>query len=212
MIVGRLLQRAAEQMRERLGGAVAGGVLPQARVVRRHRRSTRGRRSSSGTTSAISGDAYGSYGWGCNVVELEVDPDTWQVTPTQGHGGRRDRQGDSSGDGGRPDRRRHGAGPRLRAARRGRDARRAHGQRALTNYIIPTPPDTPPIETRHSRAAVQARSVRRERRRRDADRRAGAGGGQRAAARRLRRARDSGDAGAADDALQRSKRAPAAHA
>ena len=27
------------------------------------------------------GDAYGSYGWACDVVEVEVDRDTWQVTP-----------------------------------------------------------------------------------------------------------------------------------
>ena len=29
------------------------------------------------------GDAYGSYGWGCNVVELEVDRATWEVRPTK---------------------------------------------------------------------------------------------------------------------------------
>src|SRR5438093_1375703 len=29
------------------------------------------------------GDAYGSYGWACDVVELEVDRDTWQVTPVK---------------------------------------------------------------------------------------------------------------------------------
>ena len=78
-----------------------------------------------------------------------------------------------------------------------RDGRMANAQ--LTNYIIPTPPDTPPIDTVHPRAAVQARALRRQGRRRDADRRSGAGGRQRAAARRLRHARDSRDAGAVDD-------------
>ena len=74
MVVGRLLQRAAQQMRERLGGESPAGVLPQARPVRGDHAVRDGRRDSSGTTIAISGDAYGSYGWGCNVVELEVDP------------------------------------------------------------------------------------------------------------------------------------------
>ena len=27
------------------------------------------------------GDAYGSFAWGCNVVEVEVDPVTFEVTP-----------------------------------------------------------------------------------------------------------------------------------
>ena len=49
---------------------------------------------------------------------------------------------------------------------------------------------------------VPARAVRREGRRRDADRRPGAGGRQRAAARRLRPARDSRDAGEDDGAMQ----------
>src|SRR5439155_17144073 len=26
------------------------------------------------------GDAYGTYGWACDVVEVEVDPVTWQAT------------------------------------------------------------------------------------------------------------------------------------
>jgi len=29
------------------------------------------------------GDAYSAYGWGCDVVEVEVDPDTFQVRPTR---------------------------------------------------------------------------------------------------------------------------------
>ncbi len=31
--------------------------------------------------AAYRGDAYATYGWGCDVVELEVDPDTFEVRP-----------------------------------------------------------------------------------------------------------------------------------
>ena len=60
-----------------------------------------------------------------------------------------------------------------------RDGRMANAQ--LTNYIIPTPLDAPPIESRDAGAAVRLRPVRRQGRRRDADRWPGAGGDQRAA-------------------------------
>ena len=69
-----------------------------------------------------------------------------------------------------------------------RDGRMANNQ--LTNYIIPTTLDTPPIDVVILENPVRARAVRREGRRRDADRRPGAGDRQRAAARgRRRRAR-----------------------
>ena len=72
--------------------------------------------------------------------------DTWQVTPiaftTVHEIGKAIHPMLARG----PDRRRHRAGPRLRAARGGRDARRPHGERQLTNYIIPTTLDTPPID------------------------------------------------------------------
>jgi CO/xanthine dehydrogenase Mo-binding subunit len=33
--------------------------------------------------STYRGDAYSAYGWGCDVVEVEVDPDTFSVRPTK---------------------------------------------------------------------------------------------------------------------------------
>ncbi|MGH9201944.1 MAG: xanthine dehydrogenase family protein molybdopterin-binding subunit, partial [Vicinamibacterales bacterium] len=75
MVVGRLLQRAAVEMRDRLKGQ-----SPSA-YFRKH--------GSFVVTAEYErppgldwddlrnlGDAYGSYGWGCNVVELEVDGTT----------------------------------------------------------------------------------------------------------------------------------------
>ena len=74
------------------------------------------------------GDAYGTYGWGCNVVELEIDQRDVGSQTDQGHRRRRDWQGDSSDHGDWPGGGRDGPGPWLRAARGGRDARRADGQ------------------------------------------------------------------------------------
>ena len=80
MIVGRILQRCAEEMRERLGG------LSPAEYLARH-----------GPLSVTKqyeppdwlrwdehhyrGDAYATYAWACNVAEVEMDADTWEVRP-----------------------------------------------------------------------------------------------------------------------------------
>ncbi len=82
MIVGKLLERCARDMRKRLGS------LSPAQYFRRHGSFT--------VTSqyepppgllwnddTYAGDAYCSYAWSCNVVEIEVDPVTYEVTPTQ---------------------------------------------------------------------------------------------------------------------------------
>src|SRR5581483_3838876 len=80
MVVGRILQRCAEEMKTRLGG------LTPKQYLRRHGPLviTRSYERPSGMAwddDAYRGDAYGSYGWACDVVELDVDRDTWQVTP-----------------------------------------------------------------------------------------------------------------------------------
>ena len=80
MIVGKLLERSARDMRKRLGS------LTPAQYFRQHGSFT--------VTSqyqpppgllwndeTYAGDAYGSYAWSCNVVEIEVDPVTYEVTP-----------------------------------------------------------------------------------------------------------------------------------
>ena len=76
------------------------------------------------------GDAYATYGWGCDVAELEIDRDTCEVRPRAAHRGAgvrqgrfipRSRSGQIEG--------RHRAGTRLCAAGARRDAERRDGQR-----------------------------------------------------------------------------------
>ena len=141
------------------------------------------------------GDAYGSYGWACDVVEVEVDPITYQATPvaftTVHEIGRAIHPMLAAGqiEGGSS----QGLGYALLEEVVMRDGRMANAQ--LTNYIIPTTLDTPPMTITILEQPVQARAVRREGRRRDADRRPGAGGDQCAAdmrgssSRRFRRRR-----------------------
>jgi CO/xanthine dehydrogenase Mo-binding subunit len=145
MVVGRLLQRAAEEMNARLGG------LTPAQYFRLHG-------SFTVTTEyekppglewddhSYRGDAYGSYGWGCNVVELDVDADTWEVTPRRVTAvvevGKAIHPMMVRGqvEGGTA----QGLGYALLEEVVMRDGQMANAQ--LTNYIIPTPADTPPID------------------------------------------------------------------
>jgi CO/xanthine dehydrogenase Mo-binding subunit len=96
--------------------------------------------------SSYRGDAYGSYGWGCDVVEVEVDRDTWQVKPiglttVQDIGkvihpvlARGQIEGGSA----------QGLGYALLEEVVMRNGGMANSQ--LTNYIIPTTRDTPAID------------------------------------------------------------------
>ena len=81
MVVGRILQRCAEEMRERLGGADAARVPAAARSAGRDEgvRAAAGDRR--GTTPAIRATPTAATAGRCDVVEVEVDRDTWQVTP-----------------------------------------------------------------------------------------------------------------------------------
>ena len=117
MIVGKLLERCARDMRRKLG------TLTPAQYFKTHGPFTVTMQYEPPPglvwdDQRYAGDAYGSFAWGCNVVEVEVDPVTCEVTPIARHRRRGDRQGDSPDDGRRPDRGRHRAGHRLRAASR----------------------------------------------------------------------------------------------
>jgi CO/xanthine dehydrogenase Mo-binding subunit len=146
MIVGGLLQRAAAQMRTQLAGATPAAYL-QAHgplvITTQYERPP----GLEWNDDRYLGDAYGTYGWGCNVVELEIDRATWEVKtskvtavleigkaihPTMAIG---------QVEGGTA----QGIGYALLEEVVMRDGRMANA--TLTNYIIPTPPDTPPIET-----------------------------------------------------------------
>lgn len=145
MVVGRLLQRAADEMRRRLGD------LSPALYFRRHGGFTVTTQYEKPAglewdDETYRGDAYGSYGWGCNVVELDVDPDTWEVVPRRVTAvlevGKAIHPMMVRGqiEGGTA----QGLGYALIEEVVMRDGRMANAQ--LTNYIIPTPPDTPPID------------------------------------------------------------------
>jgi CO/xanthine dehydrogenase Mo-binding subunit len=80
MIVGRLLERCALEMRDRLGR-----LSPRA-YLRRHgplvvTKQYEKPPEMEWDESTYRGDAYGSFGWACDVIEVEVDHDTWAVRP-----------------------------------------------------------------------------------------------------------------------------------
>jgi CO/xanthine dehydrogenase Mo-binding subunit len=145
MVVGRILQRCAEEMRDRLGG------LSPRQYLRRHgplvvTKEYEKPSEIAWDDTSYRGDAYGSYGWACDVVEIAVDRDTWQVTPialtTVHEIGRAIHPVLASGqiEGGSA----QGLGYALIEEVVMRDGRMANSQ--LTNYLIPTTLDTPRLD------------------------------------------------------------------
>jgi CO/xanthine dehydrogenase Mo-binding subunit len=145
MIVGKLLERCARDMKKRLG------AMTPAQYFRKHGSFmvTAQYEPPPGLTwddDRYSGDAYGSYAWSCNVVELEVDPVTYEVTPINvtavAEIGKAIHPMMAIGqiEGGTA----QGIGYALIEEVVMKDGRMANAQ--LTNYIIPTPMDAPPID------------------------------------------------------------------
>jgi CO/xanthine dehydrogenase Mo-binding subunit len=145
MVVGRILQRCALEMRERLG------ALTPREYLRKHGPLviTRQYERPSGMQwddASYRGDAYGSYSWGCDVAELEVDRDTWEVRPisltTVHEIGKAIHPVLARGqiEGGTV----QGIGYALFEQVVMHDGRMANAQ--LTNYIIPTTRDTPRMD------------------------------------------------------------------
>ena len=145
MVVGRILQRCAEEMRERLGDLTPREYLRTHGPLVITKEYERPAEMSWDDTS-YQGDAYGSYGWGCDVVELEVDRDTWEVKPiafTSVHEiGKAIHPMLTVGqiEGGSA----QGLGYALLEEVVMRDGRMANA--SLTNYIIPTTLDTPKMD------------------------------------------------------------------
>ena len=145
MIVGRLLQRCAEEMKARLGRLTpkqylrAHGPLV---ITKQYERPA----EIQWDDETYRGHAYGAYGWACDVVEVEIDPDTWQVKPvmfsTVHEIGRPIHPLLVRGqiEGGTA----QGLGYALLEEVVMRDGRMANAQ--LTNYIIPTTLDTPKMD------------------------------------------------------------------
>jgi CO/xanthine dehydrogenase Mo-binding subunit len=145
MIVGKLLERCARDMRKRLGKSTP------AQYYKKHGSFTVTSQYEpppgliwSDTTYA--GDAYGSFAWGCNIVELEVDPVTCEVTPLNitavAEIGKAIHPMMAIGqiEGGTA----QGIGYALTEEVVMRDGRMANA--SLTNYIIPTPLDAAPMD------------------------------------------------------------------
>ena len=146
MVVGRILERGARDLRARLGG------LSPAEHFRRH-----------GTTSVTTqhepppglrwdeehyrGDAYATFSWACDVAEVTLDPDTYEARARKlflvQEFGRPLNPVLAIGqiEGGTA----QGIGWALTEEVVMREGAMANAQ--LTNYCIPTTLDTPPMET-----------------------------------------------------------------
>src|ERR1043166_7657417 len=82
MVVGKILEGCAIEMREKLG------KLTLAEYYKKHGELSVLRKYEPPAwiewdDHAYRSDAYATYAWGCDVVEMEVDRDTWEVKPTK---------------------------------------------------------------------------------------------------------------------------------
>ena len=80
MIVGRILERCAEELKAKLAGrtpaeylAAHGPLIVTKEYVPPE--------SIRWDDETYTGDAYATYAWGCDVAEVEVDPDTHEIRP-----------------------------------------------------------------------------------------------------------------------------------
>jgi CO/xanthine dehydrogenase Mo-binding subunit len=146
MVVGRLLERAAKEMRARLRGLTPAVYLKRhgPLVITKEYVPPPGLQWDEET---YTGDAYGAYGWACDVVELQVDPVTLEVRPLRvtavAEVGKAIHPLLAAGqiEGGTA----QGLGFALLEEVVMRDGRMLNAQ--LTNYLLPTSVDTPPIDT-----------------------------------------------------------------
>jgi CO/xanthine dehydrogenase Mo-binding subunit len=145
MVVGRILQRCAETMRDRLGRLTPKAYLRKygpLTITQEYERPP----DMAWDDVSYRGDAYGTYGWACDVVELDVDRHTYEVAPVQfttvHEIGKAIHPVLAVGqiEGGSA----QGLGYALLEEVVMRDGRMANAQ--LTNYIIPTTLDTPPMD------------------------------------------------------------------
>ncbi len=82
MVVGGLLHACAVEMKRRLAGLSPAAYLKQHGPLT----VTKQYEPPPGTAwddASYRGDAYGTYGWGCDVAEVELDPVTYEVRPTR---------------------------------------------------------------------------------------------------------------------------------
>jgi CO/xanthine dehydrogenase Mo-binding subunit len=145
MVVGKILENCAKEMKKRLG------KLSPREYLRKHGPLvvTRQYERPAGmvwSDETYRGDAYGAYGWGCDVAEVERDPVTGEVRPVRFTAvqeiGRAIHPVLAQGqiEGGTA----QGLGWALIEEVVMRDGRMVNAQ--MTNYVAPTTLDTPPID------------------------------------------------------------------
>jgi len=145
MVVGKILEECSLEMKERLGG------LAPSEYYAKHGAISVERMYEppdwiKWDEAAYRGDAYATFGWGCDVAELEVDPDTYEVRPLRltavQEFGRPIHPALARGqiEGGTA----QGLGYALLERVVMRNGEMANGQ--LTNYVIPTTLDMPEVD------------------------------------------------------------------
>ena len=145
MVVGGILQRAATEMRQRIGD-VSPAEYFRAHGSLRVEAEYEQPEWIHWDDETYRGDAYATYGWGCNVAEVELDPVTLEVRPVRVTAvvdvGKAIHPALAIGqiEGGTA----QAIGYALLEHVVMRDGAMANGQ--LTNYVIPTTLDTPPID------------------------------------------------------------------
>jgi CO/xanthine dehydrogenase Mo-binding subunit len=80
MVVGRILQRCAEEMKEKLGVLTPAEYFEKygaLEILKEHEPPA----WIQWDDDTYSGDAYATYAWGCDVAEVEIDRDTYEVRP-----------------------------------------------------------------------------------------------------------------------------------
>jgi CO/xanthine dehydrogenase Mo-binding subunit len=145
MVVGKILERCALEIREKLGTMSPRAYLRKfgPLVVTKEYAGPDGLYWDDET---YRGDAYGAYGWGCDVVEVEKDPDTFEIRPLSVTAvqeiGKAIHPILAAGqiEGGTA----QGLGYALLEEVVMRDGAMANAQ--MTNYVAPTTLDTPPLD------------------------------------------------------------------
>jgi CO/xanthine dehydrogenase Mo-binding subunit len=145
MVVGGILERAALELKDRLGGLAPEEYFRRngpVRVTKEYEQPGWIRWDE----VAYRGDAYATYGWGCDVAEVELDRDTWEVRPRRltvvADVGKAIHPALATGqiEGGTA----QGVGYALLEQVTMRDGVMANAQ--LTNYLIPTTLDMPALD------------------------------------------------------------------
>ena len=82
MVVGRILQSCAEEMKERLGEKTPEQYLQEHGPLVVRKRYVKPA-DIQWNEETYRGDAYGTYAWACDVAEVELDPDSYEVRPVR---------------------------------------------------------------------------------------------------------------------------------